>query len=113
MYGADLPRPDLPKATLRLTGQVLNPSQEFQPLPWPARKLIVAAGKKGILPMSDDPDQARRLASVGTHGDTRAVNLRKHTPSVVLSGSRLVRRVCWSMARAGGATGRLCIAVLK
>ncbi|KAK3055494.1 hypothetical protein LTR09_003414 [Extremus antarcticus] len=35
------------------------------PKPWPARTLIVAAGKSGILPTSDSAENAKRLRDIG------------------------------------------------
>ena len=47
------------------------------PAPWPARTLVVAAGKSGILPTADHPHDARRLRNlaleVQREGDTIAV----------------------------------------
>lgn len=38
---------------------------EKWPLAWPARTLIVAAGKSGILPTSDRLEDARKLMEIG------------------------------------------------
>jgi pimeloyl-ACP methyl ester carboxylesterase len=35
------------------------------PAPWPAPTLIVAAGRGGVIPSYDHPEDARRLASIG------------------------------------------------
>lgn len=75
--GADMRRPNLSYCTLDLCKQVFNPMTERNkwPEPWPARSLIVAAGKRGIVPSNDHPHDAQRLAEIGQqlNGDTRAV----------------------------------------
>lgn len=49
-------------------------SDEQWPPPWPARTLIVAAGKSGILPTADHPQDARRLKDIGrqANAETKA-----------------------------------------
>lgn len=42
-----------------------GPQQEWPPPSWPARTLIIAAGKRSILPTSDHPEDAKRLAGIG------------------------------------------------
>jgi pimeloyl-ACP methyl ester carboxylesterase len=39
--------------------------QGWPPQPWPARTLIVVAGKRGILPSNDHPEDAKKLAGIG------------------------------------------------
>ncbi|KAL3418856.1 hypothetical protein PVAG01_09077 [Phlyctema vagabunda] len=43
------------------------------PSPWPARTLIVAAGKSGILPTSDRQEDARKLMGIGRQETPRTV----------------------------------------
>lgn len=64
MDGADLPRND--PATLDLCRQLVSPESPTQwPAPWPARTLIIAAGKGGFIPSSDHPHDAVRLMQIG------------------------------------------------
>jgi pimeloyl-ACP methyl ester carboxylesterase len=80
MDGADLRRPDLSKCTLEACRDIFigDPAEPYSKWPeaWPARTLVIAAGKSGILPTSDSPDDARRLADIGrrTNPATRAVS---------------------------------------
>lgn len=69
MDGADFPRHKLSNLPLELNKQIFAPEDSKWPLPWPAKTLIVAAGKKGILPTDDNADTARRLAEVGREGN--------------------------------------------
>ncbi|KAF2484183.1 Alpha/Beta hydrolase protein [Neohortaea acidophila] len=52
-----------------------------EPSPWPARTLIVAAGKSGILPTADNADAARRLREIASTvqpvGQTKAYTHRQ------------------------------------
>lgn len=75
MDGADLPRPDLSKVTLKRIRQIFNAEGVRWPKPWPARTLVVAAGKRGLLPTNDNADQARELAEIGRklNPETKAV----------------------------------------
>ena len=69
MDGTDLRRSErLPD--LALCKQVMGPATEEDegspwPEPWPARTLVVAAGKGGLVPSNDRPDDARKLAEIG------------------------------------------------
>lgn len=66
MDGADLPRIDPETCTLDLCRQIISPESPTQwPAPWPARTLIVAAGKGGFIPTSDHPHDAVRLMQIG------------------------------------------------
>ena len=65
----------------RAVAQALCINEEQWPSPWPARTLIVAAGKSGILPTADHPQDAIKLWDIGrkankdskayTHADMR------------------------------------------
>ncbi len=65
MDGADLPRGEL--CSMELCSQIVaSPMMGTRwPSSWPARTLIVAAGKSGILPSSDHPHDAVRLMVIG------------------------------------------------
>jgi pimeloyl-ACP methyl ester carboxylesterase len=39
--------------------------KEWPPSTWPARTLIIVAGKKGILPTNDHPEDAKKLRDIG------------------------------------------------
>ena len=66
MDGADIQRGDSATSTLGLCRQILPPMiSATWPSPWPARTLIVAAGKSGILPTGDHPQDAVRLMEIG------------------------------------------------
>jgi pimeloyl-ACP methyl ester carboxylesterase len=69
MDGTDLPRPTLGSCSLELNRQIFAPEDSKWPLPWPARTLIIAAGKGGLLPTEDNADTARRLAEIGRKGN--------------------------------------------
>lgn len=83
MNGTDLPRPDLSICTLSLCREVCAPRDEADkwPQPWPARTLVIAAGKGGVIPSNDSTEDAQRLARIGqkhnadtvayTHSDMR------------------------------------------
>jgi pimeloyl-ACP methyl ester carboxylesterase len=75
MDGTDLPRPTLCSCSLELNRQIFAPGDSKWPSPWPAKTLIVAAGKGGVLPTEDNADTARRLAEIGRkgNGETLAV----------------------------------------
>lgn len=71
MDGAIIPRPDLDTVTLKLCRQVAAPmfgDGGGWPAPWSANTLVVAAGKRGLLPTADHPEDARRLAEIGRTG---------------------------------------------
>ncbi|EPS31467.1 hypothetical protein PDE_06422 [Penicillium oxalicum 114-2] len=72
MDGADLPRIDPKTCTLDLYRQIISPegtecnnNHSQWPVPWPARTLIVAAGKGGFIPTSDHLHDAIRLMEIG------------------------------------------------
>lgn len=66
MDDADLEKVDLSVCTLQLCQQIVDPMTETEwPSPWRARTLIVAAGKRGLIPSSDHLDDAKRLAQIG------------------------------------------------
>ena len=66
MDGADIPRADTNACTLELCRQIVAPEVPPQwPSPWPARTLIVAAGKGGFIPTQDHPHDAVRLMGIG------------------------------------------------
>lgn len=82
MDGADFPRQDLSRnCPLDLNKQIFAPQDSKWPSPWPAKTLVVAAGKRGLLPTDDNADTARRLAEIG-----RGVN--QGTLAVVHHGMR-------------------------
>lgn len=69
MDGADFPRQNLKNCPLELNKQIFAPEDSKWPSPWPAKTLIVAAGKRGLLPTDDNADTARRLAEIGREGN--------------------------------------------
>lgn len=77
MDGSNLERPDLSMCTVEYYRQVFSSSDDAEkwPKPWPARTLVIAAGKGGLIPSDDRPDDARKLANIGRemNGATRAV----------------------------------------
>ncbi|KAI5203983.1 alpha/beta-hydrolase [Aureobasidium subglaciale] len=62
MDGIDIPRPDL-KYFRQVFG--LGVDTEQWPRPWPARTLVIAAGKGGLVPSNDRPEDAKKLSSIG------------------------------------------------
>ena len=78
MDGADIRRSTNGSPSLALcrdeAGAVRSPSDKQWPPPWPARTLIVAAGKAGIVPSSDSRKDATRLRDTGrmSNRETRA-----------------------------------------
>lgn len=75
MDGADLPRADTSTCTLDLCRQIVSPETPFEwPSPWPARTLVVAAGKGGLIPTNDHPHDAVKLMEIGRgmNGETVA-----------------------------------------
>lgn len=70
MSGADI-QPSYP--SLELCRQIGGSMGTFPEAPWPARTLVVAAGKGGILPTADRPEDARKLAGIVGNGETVAV----------------------------------------
>ena len=77
MDGTDLPKPAFaPSQSLRLAiAETMCIKDDQWPSPWPARTLIVAAGKAGLLPTADHPHDARRLRDIGrkANEETKAV----------------------------------------
>ncbi|KAM0714975.1 hypothetical protein Q7P37_009440 [Cladosporium fusiforme] len=75
MDGADMPRLDLSTCTLELNKAVFAPQDSRWPDPWPSSTLVVAAGKRGMLPTDDSLDAAERFAEIGRKSNdaTRAV----------------------------------------
>lgn len=73
MDGADFPRQPLGNCSLELNRQIFAPVDSKWPSPWPARTLIVAAGKRGLLPTDDNADTATKLAEIGRKGNTETL----------------------------------------
>lgn len=74
MDGADLERVDPFICTLPLCQQIVSPMTEVKwPSPWRARTLIVAAGKGGLIPSSDHPEDAKKLMQIAGELDTGTV----------------------------------------
>lgn len=77
MGGVDLPRTDLKMCTVEYYRQVFATADDAErwPRPWPARTLVIAAGKGGLIPSNDRPQDAKKLADIGrgTNTATRAV----------------------------------------
>lgn len=74
MDGADIPRIDTSLCTLDLCRQIVSPEAPTQwPSPWPARTLIVAAGKGGLIPTSDHPHDAVKLMEIGREMNAETV----------------------------------------
>jgi len=77
MDGINIPRPDLSLCTVEYYRQVFSASDstEMWPKPWPARTLVIAAGKGGLVPSNDRPGDSKKLASIGRelNSATRAV----------------------------------------
>lgn len=64
--GTDLRPVDTASITPSLCHEILNSSTPGQwPSPWPARTLVIAATKGGIVPSLDYPEHAEKLASIG------------------------------------------------
>lgn len=77
MDGVNLRRPDLSTCTVEYYRQVFSSSDDAEkwPKPWPARTLIIAAGKGGLIPSNDHPEDAKKLATIGRelNSATRAI----------------------------------------
>lgn len=77
MDGVDLPRTDLRMCTVEYNRQVFATTEDAEkwPQPWPARTLVIAAGKGGLIPSDDRPQDATKLAGIGREANsaTRAV----------------------------------------
>lgn len=79
MDGADIKPSSSSGGTLALCKEVLATitladTGGIWPSPWPARTLIIAAGKSGIVPSNDYPEDAVKLRGIGRqiNGDTAA-----------------------------------------
>lgn len=73
MDGADLPRPNLSNCTLKLDREIFAPTDSKWPTTWPARTLIVVAGKGDIIPSQDNADAARQLAEIGRQSNPATI----------------------------------------
>jgi pimeloyl-ACP methyl ester carboxylesterase len=74
MDGTDLPHTDTDTCTIELCRQIVPAMTETTwPSPWPARTLIVAAGKSGILPTSDHAHDAVKLMQIGRERNPETV----------------------------------------
>ncbi|EME44427.1 hypothetical protein DOTSEDRAFT_130803 [Dothistroma septosporum NZE10] len=75
--GADLKPADTKLMTTELNRQIFvdGMSDDAWPSSWPAKTLIIAATKRGIIPSDDNADTAKRLAAIGsqTNKETYAV----------------------------------------
>jgi pimeloyl-ACP methyl ester carboxylesterase len=69
MDSADLPRQNLSNCPLELNKQIFAPEDSKWPSSWPTKTLIVAAGKRCLLPTDDNADTARPLAEIGREGN--------------------------------------------
>jgi hypothetical protein len=66
MDGTDIPRGDTSTRKIDLCRQIaLALLESTWPSAWPARTLIVAAGKGGIIPSKDHPHDAVKLMEIG------------------------------------------------
>ncbi|KAK9240838.1 alpha/beta-hydrolase [Lipomyces kononenkoae] len=64
--GTDIPRGEPHSCSLDLCRQAVPAIIESEwPSPWPARTLIVAAGKSGVVPSNDHPQDAIKLMGIG------------------------------------------------
>lgn len=76
MDGTDLSRLDMSICSLSLCRGICAPrsAAEKWPRPWPARTLVIAAGKGGLIPSNDSTADAQRLARIGQqqNADTAA-----------------------------------------
>lgn len=75
---AELPRTE---SSLRLCREIILPESQMELRPWPAKTLIVVAGKGGVIPSADSRESARRLLGVGKQGN-------EGTMAVVHAGMR-------------------------
>jgi pimeloyl-ACP methyl ester carboxylesterase len=77
MDGITIRRPDLSMCTLEYYRQVFGFSDDAEKWPksWPARTLVIAAGKGGLIPSNDHPEDAKKLAAIGheSNSATRAI----------------------------------------
>ncbi|KAG9762560.1 alpha/beta-hydrolase, partial [Aureobasidium melanogenum] len=72
MDGIDMPRTDLKMCTVEYYRQVFATTDDAEkwPKPWPARTLVIAAGKGGLVPSNDRPQDAKKLAGIGREANT-------------------------------------------
>ena len=77
MDGADLSNADLKFCNVELIRQIFVEalSPDGWPPTWPARTLIIAATKRGIIPSDDNAEAAKKVAEIGReqNSDTYAV----------------------------------------
>ena len=75
MNGTDVLRSDLNDCTMDLCRQVCASLFRYEewPAPWPARTLIIAAGKGGFIPSSDHPHDALKLAGIGSQANEATI----------------------------------------
>jgi len=71
MDGTDLG--NSPPCSMQLCRQIVPVLVGTWPSPWPARTLIVAAGKSGILPSSDRLEDARKLMEIGKEKNIQTI----------------------------------------
>ena len=73
--GTDITRADTGPITMDLCRAIVAPRPEAEkwPRPWPARTLVIAAGKAGVLPTADHAGDAVRLAGIGREGNDGTV----------------------------------------
>lgn len=68
----DMPRTgSMPRTWHRTVAEIIT--TEDWPAPWPARTLVFAAGKGGIVPTADPPECAVQLRDVGRKGNPETV----------------------------------------
>lgn len=79
--GTDIPRSNPADRSLQRIRETFvdSLSPDGWPRPWPARTLVIAATKRGILPSNDNVKQARRVAEIGRemNAETLAVSHRE------------------------------------
>ncbi len=74
MDGTDIPRGDPETCTVELYRHIIPIlTTSTWPSPWPARTLIVAAGKGGIIPSHDHPHDAVKLMEIGRELNAKTV----------------------------------------
>lgn len=72
MDGADLRRtPGSSLSLCREIARTVNATPRLEP--WPARTLIIVAGKGGLVPSNDNPEAARKLVKIGKEGNIQTV----------------------------------------
>jgi hypothetical protein len=81
MDGTDIQGGESGSWTLELCRQIAPfIVTKMWPSPWPARTLIVAAGKGGIIPSKDHPHDAFRLMEIGRQLNPETVALMMRHP---------------------------------